>query len=230
VDLQLDWDQLVVKPLADMLKDIIAFTPNVVSSVLTIVFGIFIAIVAREVVRLFLKSAGFDSFAEKVGLFTDGPKEGKPKTAPHQYGGLIAYWIVIFTAIIAALNNLQLRAVSFQLSVVFNYAVTVLAVAVLAVIGIFLATLVGRVIKSAATSSGYANPGVLAAIGKWTVITLTFLICLFRAGVPEQAFLIFLGATYVTLCITFIIAFGVGGAGFASEVLRRLLKASEKKM
>jgi hypothetical protein len=229
VELQLDWDQLVVKPLADMLREIIAFTPNVVSSLLTILFGIFVAIVAREVVRLFLKSAGFDSFVEKVGLFTKGAKDEKPKTAPHQYGGLIAYWIVIFSVVIAALDNLQLRAVSFQVGVVFNYAVTVLTVAILAVIGIFLAMVVGRVIHSAATSAGYAKPAALAGVGKWTVIALTFLICLFRAGVPEQAFLIFLGATYLTLCITFVIAFGVGGAGFASEVLRRLLKSSEKK-
>jgi uncharacterized membrane protein len=228
MELSLDLNQLLVQPLTDMLKGIIAFIPNVISSVLTIVIGVLVAVIARKIVQLFLKSIGFDDFSAKIGLSPESSEEGARQTAPHQYVALVVYWIVIFTAIILALHDLKLHGASIEANAVFDYALTILTVTVLAIVGLVLSMLVYRVVKKAATSVGYERPDVIAAVGKWVVLSFVFLICLFRIGVPEELLLGFLGITYITLCITFIIAFGIGGAGYASDVLRKVLKYPEK--
>lgn len=229
MEFSLDFNQLVMQPLAEMMKGIIAYIPNVVSATLTILFGVFLAIVAKAAIRVLLKSASFDAFSVKIGLFPDSREAGVPGTAPHQYLALIVYWVIVLSAVIIALGNLRLHAASMEVNAIFGYALTILTVVVLAIIGLVLSMLVYRIIKTTATSAGYSRPEIPATVGKWVVLSFVFLVCLFRIGIPQEAFLIFLGATYVTMCITFIIAFGIGGSGFASEVLQKLLKTSDNR-
>ncbi len=229
MEFSLDFNQLVVQPLAEMVKGIIAYIPNIISSLLTIVLGVLLAVAAKYLVGMFLKSVGFDAFSKRIGLVTEDREEGAPETAPHQYGANIVYWIIVLTAIIFALRNLRLHGASFEVDAIFGYALTIITVTVLAVIGLILSMLVYRIVKRTAESVGYARPELLASVGKWMVLTFVLLVCLFRIGLPQELLIGFLITTYGTLCITFIIAFGIGGASSASELLHKLLKSPEEK-
>ncbi len=229
MEFSLDFNQLVLQPLGDMLRGIVAFIPNVIISAVTVLFGVLLAVIAKHIVRLFLKSVGFDSFSAKIGLSPESGEGGSGQTAPHEYAALVVYWVIVITAVIFALNDLRLHGASIEANAFFDYALTILTVTVLAIVGLVLSMLVYRVVKTAATNVGYARPEVIAAVGKWVVLSFVFMVCLFRIGVPQELLLSFLGVTYITLCITFIISFGIGGAGFASEVLRKMLKSDESK-
>ncbi len=229
MEVSLDFNQLVVQPLVEMVKGIVAYIPNIISSLLIIILGVLLAVIAKYLVTIFLRSVGFDSFSQKIGLVTEQREEGASETAPHQYGAAIVYWIIVLTAVIFALRNLRLRGASYEVDAVFSYALTIITVAVLAVVGLVLSMLVYRIVKRTAEGVGHARPELLASVGKWMVLTFVFLVCLFRIGLPENLLIGFLTITYGTLCITFVISFGIGGARFASEVLAKLLKSTEER-
>ncbi|OVE76568.1 hypothetical protein BVX98_05555 [bacterium F11] len=224
MEFQIDWAKLVLNPLKEMLMGVVAFTPNLISSLFTIILGVALAYLAKIVIQTFLRSIGFDGFATKIHLFSDETGKDDQKIPPHKFGGVIVYWTIIFSVVIMALSKLRLKAISFQLNTLFTYAITVIIISAIVVAGLFLSMLICRIIKAAALSAGYSKPDTIANISKWIVLFFTFSICLYHIGIQREIFLIVLGVTYLTLCITFVIAFGIGGSGFAATILNKLVE------
>ncbi len=220
---ELDWKHLLIDPLTSAAKGAISFIPNIITSLLIILIGLILAILAREFLKAFLKSVRFDEFSRRINLFPENTEEGADKLLPHEYASLWAYWLVLLSAIVSVFDRLRLGAVSFQIDAVVGFAVAVFVAAIIAVAGLFLSMLAYRVVLATAGSIGFAKPEKLANVVKWAVVFSTALICLFQIGIPKEIILIVLGATYLTLCITFAMAFGIGGAGFAAAVLNKLL-------
>jgi hypothetical protein len=218
----LDWNQLVIDPLMVMVRGAVAFIPNIISSVLIIFMGLVLAILAREILGAFLKSVGFDGFSDRINLFPGSKEEGEGKLHPHQYAARWVYWIVLLSVIVAVFDRLRLQAVSLHIDAVVGFAVTVFVASMIAVVGLFLSMLAHRVVLATAGSVGFAKPELLANAAKWAVVFSTAIICLFQISIPREIILIILGATYLTLCVTFVLAFGIGGTGFAATVLSKL--------
>jgi hypothetical protein len=112
---------------------------------------------------------------------------------------------------------------------VIGFAVAVFVAAMIAVVGLFLSMLAYRVVLATAGSVGFVKPERLANVVKWSVVFSTALICLFQIGIPRDVIMMILGGTYISLCITFIIAFGIGGSGFAATVLGKLVDSNKEK-
>jgi hypothetical protein len=217
-----DWNQLVIDPLMLMVREAIAFIPNIITSVLIIVMGFILALLARELLSAFLKSVGFDGFSKRINLFPKSNEEEGDKLLPHQYAARWAYWIVLLSVIVSVFERLRLRAVSMPVESLVGFAVTVFVASMIAVVGLFLSMLAHRVVLATARDVGFAKPETLANAAKWTVVFSTAIICMFQIGIPREIILIVLGATYLTLCVTFVLAFGIGGTGFAATVLGKL--------
>ncbi len=214
----LDWYQLLITPVLDIGRSVVTFLPNLISAFFIMAMGVAAALLVQVFLRAFLRSVGFDRFSKSIRLLPD--EESRP---PHQYVATVVYWLIVVSVAVMALERLKLRNVSFQIDMIVGYTIAVLVVAVVGMAGLFLSMLVHRVIRGAAASAGYAKPDLLADGAKWVVLISTALACMFHIGVPREILLMVLGVTYVTLCITFVLAFGVGGTGFASSLLNRLL-------
>lgn len=229
MDPVMDFNQLVTMPLTQMVRDAVAFIPNIVASVFIVLVGVVLAVVTRGFVVMFLKAVGFDAFAADIQLLPASDRETSVRRLPHQYAGLIAYWGVILSAVVAALNRLRLGGVAFQIEAFVNFGATVITVAILAAAGLFLSVFVGRVVEATAAKAGFRRPQALSAGAKWAMVFATAMLCLFRIGVPREVLMTVVGATYLTLCVTFVLAFGIGGTGFAASVLNKWGNDASKK-
>lgn len=224
----MDWNQLVVVPLTVMVRDAVAFIPNIVASLFIVMIGVVLAILTRGIVTLFLKAVGFDAFSKQAQLFPEAGKDAAPGRLPHEYVGTIGYWAVILSTVGVALNRLRLGGIAFQIETFVQYITTVITVAILAAAGLFLSLVVYRVVYATAAKAGFGRPQALAAAAKWGVVFSTAMLCLFRIGVPREILVGVLGATYLTLCITFVLAFGIGGTGFAASVLQKWTDSTKR--
>jgi hypothetical protein len=88
----------------------------------------------------------------------------------------------------------------------------------------FISFVASFIAKAFAQNIGLEKPVFFAALLKWSVLIFTFVACLIYLGLPPEVILIGVGIAYVTLCITFVIAFGVGGAAWAGKILGKLTK------
>jgi hypothetical protein len=217
------WNTLVVEPLKGFVVNLIGFIPNVLTALCTIILGFLLAKLFQYIVFIFLRSVGFEKFCHKVGI-TDLLTEGEGRVDENRWFGALTFWVLFFISFTMVLDQLRLGALSTQLGNFLGFAATVIKVLVTFVSGIFLILISSRIVRATANNIKSPNANVYARLVEILVAAFIILIGLSLIGLPQQIVFAALGVAFVALCITFIIAFGVGGAGWAGKVLDRSLK------
>jgi small-conductance mechanosensitive channel len=94
----------LLDPVQGMVDQLLAMLPNVLAAAAIGVVGWFVAKILRDLVSNLLAAAGADGLGERAGL--------RGTTTLSKLLGLIVYIFVLVPAIIAALNALQVEAIS----------------------------------------------------------------------------------------------------------------------
>ena len=143
----------LLTPVKAMTQQFLAFLPNVFAAVVIVVLGWFVARVVQRVVTNLLGAVGTDTLSEKTGL-----AKALGETKLSHALGLVVQVLILIPVIVAALNALQLEAVtrpaSNMLDVMLGAVPGILAAALI----LLFSYLVGRVVAVAAS-------GLLAGIG-----------------------------------------------------------------
>ncbi|WP_457678000.1 mechanosensitive ion channel [Thermovibrio sp.] len=91
----------VTEPFIDMLNKVANYLPNLIGATVILVVGIFFAKVAREFVNSFLETFQIEELGKKYGIEDLGGAIGN-----------IVYLIIVLFVVIAALNTLQIEAIT----------------------------------------------------------------------------------------------------------------------
>ncbi len=94
-------------PIEGMLDEILAMLPNVLGAILIGTAGWFIAQIVRRIVSSLLAATGVDHIGEKVGLSTTGGRDGLSSII-----GTVVFVLILIPTTIAALEALQIEAIS----------------------------------------------------------------------------------------------------------------------
>jgi hypothetical protein len=216
-----DWQTLVADPIREFFTGILAYLPALFTALCILIVGWLLGRLAQLIVSVFLKHIGFDKMADKTGLsrlLTEGA------AAPHRQAGQLTFWIIITVTLIACFERLHLQALSSGLSTLSGFIFSILTGLVIFIAGILLSHLAEKTVRALAESLHTGRPGLYAGTAKWGILVFTVLFCLMRAGLMSQVIIVILGMAALTLCITFILAFGIGGTRWAAKVLDKTLK------
>jgi len=133
----------VTKPLSDMWGRFTGILPNLLAAAIIVIIGFFIAKIVREIVVNLLVGFGIDRGAEKIGI---DKTLGKLKAS--EMVGTIVYVLVLIPVLIAALDALNIPAVSLpgrdMLAVVLNKLPSIFAASII----IVLAIVIGKIIQT----------------------------------------------------------------------------------
>ncbi len=91
----------VTEPFIDLLNKVAAYLPNLVGAVLILIIGTFFAKISKEFTSSFLETFGVKELGKKYGIENLG-----------EVGGNIVYLLTILFVVIAALNTLEIEAVT----------------------------------------------------------------------------------------------------------------------
>jgi hypothetical protein len=91
-------------PVQGMVDKILAMLPNILAAAVIGLVGWFVARILRDLVQNLLQVVGFDKLGEKAGL--------KGNVSLSQLSGLLVFIFVFVPALVAALNTLQIEAIS----------------------------------------------------------------------------------------------------------------------
>lgn len=145
-----------LQPVQNLLDQILSALPRILTAILIGVIGWFIARIVRIIVTNFLAAVGTDQIGRRIGL-----TQATGGMSLSALLGTIVYVLVLIPTIIAALNALQIAAISAPailmleqiLSALPKIFTAALILAISYVIGRFVADLVARVL----TSVGFDN-------------------------------------------------------------------------
>jgi hypothetical protein len=219
----IEWESLIIEPVREMLTKIVGFLPTLLGALVILIVGWVVAKTIRGLVNRVLKVIRFDKVADKAGISEILRKGGLQATAGEVLSGLV-YWLVIIMVLVIVVNALGLPQASDIFESLFAYIPSVIAALFVLVIGMFLASFVSGIVRTAAGNASLPKPDVLAGISRWAIIIFAATIALRELGIAPllvtATFNIFFGG----VCLALALAFGLGGQHAAAKYLEQLQK------
>jgi hypothetical protein len=139
--------EIVTAPLTGLLAGIFEFLPRLFAAILILVLGWLLARIASQIVTSVLAAMGVDRLATRLGFAN---ALGTQRLSGIL--GTIVYILILLPVITAALDALQLEALTLPLTNMINQVLAAIPNIVAAVILVTLAYFVGRVLADLITS------------------------------------------------------------------------------
>jgi len=217
----IEWDNLIVEPVREMLTKIMAYLPVLLGALVILIVGWIVAKIIRSIVNGVLKVVRFDTLADKAGI-SEVLRKGDLKITARQVVSSLVYWLIIIMVLVMTANALGLPKASDILSNLFAYVPKVIAALLVLVVAMFLASFVSGIVRIAAGNAKLPKPDLLAGISRWAIIIFAVTISLAQLGIAPllvtATFNIILGGIVLALAL----AFGLGGKDAAARYLDEL--------
>lgn len=193
-------------PAINMLNQILAAIPRIVSAALWIGIAFIAARFVKTIIEAVLPPTGFDDAIRSTGVVP-------ATTSPSRVVGTVAMIAIILAASIEAAKDLGGGTIAIFLAQVTELGGKVIFGTLIIVAGIFLARMVSRLVASGTGESGFAETIIrYAIIALFTAIGLTFMGL--ADTIVQMAFGLILGAAAVATALSF----GLGGRGAAGRI------------
>jgi hypothetical protein len=216
----IEWENLIVEPVREMLTKIMAYLPVLLGALIILIVGWIVAKIIRSIVNGVLKVVRFDALADKAGI-SEVLRKGDLKTSARQIVSGLVYWLVIIMVLVMVANALGLPKASDILSNLFAYVPKVIAALLVLVVAMFLASFVSGIVLTVAGNAKLPKPDLLAGISRWAIIIFAVTISLAQLGIAPllvtATFNIILGG----VCLALALAFGLGGKDAAARTQRQ---------
>jgi hypothetical protein len=133
----------LLDPVQGMLDKILGFLPNLVTAAVLVLIGWFVARLVQRIISSLLAAIGVDRLGERVGLNLILGEQTLSGLM-----GMVCYVFVLIPVVIAALNALQLDAISVPASDMLSQILSAIPNIFAAVIVIAIAYIIGRLLGS----------------------------------------------------------------------------------
>lgn len=234
--------QSVSSPITSMVNTFLAFIPKLVGAGIIIAVGMFLGKLVKQLLTPVLKAIKIDALQEKAGI------EASEGTALSAVITNVVYAVIVLVAITAALEQLDVDAISTPANVVvsaiFDAVPNVLFAIVIIAIGVFIAKLVAKLLESVLAGVGADNlvakitgnsekkvalSKILSAIVKYVLIIIFLVEGLNILDLPvlTEVGAAVIGYMPAVLSAVIIIAIGIFAANTAEAALVKKFPAAK---
>ena len=137
----------ILAPVQGLVNEVLAFLPNLLLAAIILVIGAFVARVLRKITTNLLAAAGADRLSDRVGL-----SKATGGTQLSDLLGLVVYILVLIPVIVAALNALDVQAVTAPASAMLAQFLEAIPRIFVAALILGIAYVVGRLVASLVSS------------------------------------------------------------------------------
>ena len=210
--------EAISEPAINMLNQILAAIPRILSAALWIGIAFIAAKFLKSIIEAVLPPTGFDDAIRSTGVVP-------ATTTPSRVVGNIAMVAIILIASIEAAKQLGGGTVAIFLAQVTELGGKVIFGTLIIVVGIFLARIISGLVGSSTGEGGYAQTIVrYAIIALFTAIGLTFM------GLADTIVIMAFGLILGSAAVATALAFGLGGRDAAARILERAADKAETKI
>ncbi|NMA94641.1 MAG: mechanosensitive ion channel [Clostridiales bacterium] len=144
--------QSISAPIEELISRFIAFLPNLVAATVILAVGLFIAKIIRQLLTPVLKKLNLDKLQEKAGFSSE---DGVSISSMISY---LVYVVIIIAVLTAALQVLNISAISVPaievLNNIFNALPKIFIAIAIIIIGNYIAKIAGRLLENILSSVG----------------------------------------------------------------------------
>ncbi len=239
-------------PAIAMLQQILNALPGIFTAALILIAAYFIGRFLADLVTSILTSLGFNNIFSVLGLPSPNRQRVVPPPAvipppttgsqtvlqpqsnaaqqlatrtPSELVGIIALVGIMLFATLAAVNILNIPALTALVGGLVLILGRILSGLVVFGVGLFLANLVFNII----TSSGDRQAQILAQVARIAIIAFVSALALNQIGIASDIVNLAFGLLLGALAVALALAFGLGGRDIAKEQTRELLDSFKQQ-
>lgn len=223
-----DMKLLFLEPAKTVMTQISQFLVNVLAVLVILLIGWLLSKMLKVVVTKLLKTVKLDQLSDRIELDTLLAKGGITYTLS-ELVGVIFYWLGLLVTFVVAVNAMGLTIAADLLNRIVLYVPNIIAAIFILIMGMFVATLLRNIVKTAASNAGLSQSEFLAKLVEVVVMVFAVMITLEQlnigARIIELTISIFLGS----IGLAFGLAFGFGCQDQAKNFLNDLMNKFRKK-
>ncbi len=204
------------EPLRAFLYQIGAFLPRLLLAIVVVIAGWLIAKLVRFAVVKALRAINFHVLTERAGIDNFLRQGGTTADASAVFG-LLAYWLVILSALLIAFNGLGLTYITDLLGRVVWFVPNVFVALLILAFGSYFARFVGDAVTTYGRNVNLQDAHFLGKLAQYAILIFVVLIALDQVkiggDIVRQSFLVILAGVVFALAL----AFGLAGKEWAAE-------------
>ena len=217
-------------PAIGMLQQILNALPAIFTAVAILIVSYFLGRFVGDLVTSILTSIGFNNIFSALGLPTPSRRtvytgEAAAPTVtsrtPSEFVGIITLVGIMLFATVAAVNILNIPALTALVSGILVIFGRILAGLVVFGVGLFLANLAFSII----TSSGNPQSRILGQVARIAIIALVSAMALQQIGVASDIVNLAFGLLLGAIAVAIALAFGLGGRDIAKDQVQNWLNS-----
>ncbi|MEH2437153.1 MAG: mechanosensitive ion channel [Nostoc sp.] len=217
-------------PAIAMLQQVLNALPAIFTAVAILIVAYFVGRFIADLVTSILTNLGFNNIFTILGLTTpsrrivvstESTTPPIPTRTPSEIAGIVALVGIMLFATVAAVNILNIPALTALVSGIVIIFGRILAGLVIFAIGLFLANLAFNII----TSSGDRQAQILGQVARIAIITLVSAMALQQIGVASDIVNLAFGLLLGAIAVAIALAFGLGGRDIAREQVQEWLNS-----
>ncbi|MFN6516750.1 MAG: mechanosensitive ion channel [Nostoc sp. CreGUA01] len=220
-------------PAIAMLQQVLNALPAIFTAAAILTIAYFLGQFVADLVTSILTNLGFNNIFTVLGLTTPSRRivistesteptpPPIPTRTPSEIAGIVTLVGIMLFATVAAVNILNIPALTALISGILIIFGRILAGLVIFAIGLFLANLAFNII----TSSGERQAQILGQVARICIITLVSAMALQQIGVASDIVNLAFGLLLGAIAVAIALAFGLGGREIAREQVQEWLNS-----
>ena len=219
------WDQLstTLNSMKSFWIDVSSAFPALLAATALLLVGWVVARLVRRGVLRFLKLVRVDELAEKAGIENFLLQGGVRYTTVTLLADL-AYWLIMFTVILAALNSLGLQNAAALFNKIILYMPNVIVALLVLMFGAFIAKIARAITFTYLSNVGISGADVIGHIAQWAILLFVVSVALDQLSIGGQILVSAFQIGFGAFCLALAIAFGLGGKEWATHILSKIWK------
>ena len=193
------WRVMFAAVFGPLVETFVRFVPNLVGALLILAVGWLLARVVEVIAARGLRTVGLDRASTRVQL-NDLLERAEIDLTLSQIVAKLAFWLVLLTFAVSAVDTLQLKAVTETMDRLVGFIPRVIGAALLGVFGLLLARFAATLVASGAAAAGFTSAARLGFLAQLLIGGLVVVVAIEQLGVATSV-----------LVVPFAVVLGAGG-------------------
>ncbi|MDD5252880.1 MAG: hypothetical protein WC060_04945 [Candidatus Omnitrophota bacterium] len=222
------WQVVLLEPARSVLTQISQFMVNVLLVIVILLIGWLLSKLLRAVVTKALGVIKLDTLSSRIELDKILDKGGITYSLSELIG-VICYWFGLLITFMVAINAIGLTIAAELLNKVVLYIPNVIAGIFILIIGMFAATALKNIVKTAANNAGLSQGKLLGQVVEVVVMIFTIFVGLEQLNIGIRVTELTVGIVLGSFGLALALAFGLGCREIAGKFVAELVERLKKK-
>ena len=223
-----NWQVVLLEPAKTVLSQIGQFLINVFLVVIILIIGWIIAKIIRTLVTKFLRAIKLDQLSDRIDLDNILAKGGIGYSLS-ELMGVMCYWLALLITFVVAVNAVGLTVAADLLNRIVLYVPNIIAAVFILILGMFVATLLSNIVKTAANNAGVSQSKLLGKIAEVLVLIFAVVIAVEQLGIAAKIIELTISIILASLGLGVALAFGLGCRDIAGKFISELVDSIKSK-